>query len=75
MASVPATAKPAATGLVAATTAQLRRHAPFDAMAEAHVAFLVERLQLAYFPEGEVILAGGAGMPPLHGELADAPEG
>lgn len=63
MASVPGTATSAATGLVAATTAQLRRHAPFDAMQEAHVAFLVERLKLAYFPEGEVILAGGAGVP------------
>jgi CBS domain-containing protein len=63
MASAPGTAAPPATGLAAATAAQLRRHAPFDAMAEAHVAFLVERLKLAYFPEGEVILAGGAGIP------------
>ncbi len=63
MTTVTGSAAPAATGLVAATTAQLRRHAPFDAMEEAHVAFLVERLKLAYFPEGEVILAGGAGIP------------
>ncbi|MBK8325279.1 MAG: CBS domain-containing protein [Betaproteobacteria bacterium] len=63
MASVPGTASSSATGLVAATTAQLRRHAPFDAMQDAHVAFLAERLKLAYFPEGEVILAGGAGIP------------
>ena len=51
------------TGLVAATIAQLRRHAPFDAMEEAHLALLVDRAKLAYFPEGEVILEGGAGVP------------
>ena len=32
-------------------------------MKESHLAFLVARLQLAYFPEGEVILEGGRGVP------------
>ena len=48
---------------MASTMAALRRHAPFDAMQESHLAFLVSRLKLAYFPEGEVILEGGKGIP------------
>jgi CBS domain-containing protein len=50
-------------GIVASTIASLRRHSPFDAMDEAHLAFLAERLKLAYYPAGEVILAGGTGVP------------
>jgi CBS domain-containing protein len=65
MASAPGTEKTSAsiTGLVASTMATLRRHAPFGAMHEGHLAFLVSRLKLAYFPEGEAILEGGKGIP------------
>src|SRR5512139_825419 len=66
MASTPESGAPApaaATGLVASTMATLRRHAPFNAMRESHLAFLASRLKLAYFSEGEVILEGGQGIP------------
>ncbi|MCW5590912.1 MAG: CBS domain-containing protein [Burkholderiales bacterium] len=66
MASTPEGGAPApasATGLVASTMATLRRHAPFNAMRESHLAFLASRLRLAYFSEGEVILEGGQGIP------------
>ncbi len=63
MSSAPGTPATSITGLVASTMAALRRHAPFDAMQESHLAFLVSRLKLAYFPEGEVILEGGQGIP------------
>ncbi len=61
--ATPSAAAPSATGVVASTVAALRRHAPFDAMQESHLSFLVSRLKLAYFPEGEVILEGGKGIP------------
>ena len=36
---------------------QLARHAPFDRMESMHLLWLLERLQLAYYAQGEVILA------------------
>lgn len=32
-------------------------HAPFDRMEAAHILWMVERMQLAYYPAGEIILA------------------
>jgi len=35
----------------------LRRFAPFDRMEREHLAYFVQRLELAYYPKGEVILS------------------
>jgi CBS domain-containing protein len=47
--------------LVDGTIDQLRSHPPFDAMARADLAYLVDRLTLAYFPRDAVILTANAG--------------
>ncbi len=44
----------------------LARHAPFDRMAAADLAFVVPRLQLAYFAAGREILAPGDAVAALH---------
>ena len=49
--------------LVAGTVAQLRRHAPFDRMEEAHLRLLASRLKLAYYPAETVVLDHGMGIP------------
>ena len=49
--------------LIAATIAQLRRHAPFDRMEETDLEFLASRLKLAYFPAETVILESKSGIP------------
>jgi CBS domain-containing protein len=41
--------------------AALRGHAPFDEMDEASLRFLASRLQLAYYPAGETLLAPESG--------------
>lgn len=48
---------------IAATIAQLRRHAPFDRMAEGELELLATRLKLAYFPAETVILESRSGIP------------
>ena len=53
--------------LIAAAIAQLRRHAPFDAMEEADIELLASRLKLAYFPAETVILESKSGA--LQGQL------
>ena len=52
-----------ANSLIAATVDHLARFAPFDRMAREHLAWLADRLKLAYFAKGEVVLA------PEHGEV------
>jgi len=47
--------------LIAATTQELRRHAPFDAMAPAELDLLASRLRVRYFARGEVLLAPARG--------------
>lgn len=54
---------PAAPALVAATVDHLARFAPFDAMSPEDLAWLAERLKLAYYAKGEVVLS------PRHGEV------
>ena len=49
--------------LAAGTIAQLRRHAPFDRMEEAHLRLLASRLKLAYYPAEAVIIDHGMGIP------------
>lgn len=49
--------------LVDTAAAQLRRHAPFDRMEEAHLRLLASRLTLAYFPAESVIIEHGMGVP------------
>jgi CBS domain-containing protein len=49
--------------IAAGTVAQLRRHAPFDRMEEAHLRLLASRLKLAYYPAETVILDHGMGIP------------
>jgi CBS domain-containing protein len=38
------------------TMESLRRHAPFDRMAQAHLEFLAKHLRLAFYPKGEVLI-------------------
>ncbi len=57
---MPATTSIAAT-LVKATVDELRRYSPFDHMDEVHLTYLVERLRIAYFPAGEVVLSPNDG--------------
>jgi CBS domain-containing protein len=38
------------------TIESLRRHAPFDRMAPAHLEFLAKHLRLAFYPKGEVLI-------------------
>jgi CBS domain-containing protein len=45
------------------TIEELRRHAPFSAMARAHLGELVAKLSLAYFPAGRQILSPEHGVP------------
>lgn len=40
----------------------LRRHAPFDRMASAHVEYLAQRLSLAFYSRGDVIVDPDAGV-------------
>jgi CBS domain-containing protein len=47
--------------IVQATTEQLKRHAPFDRMAAADLAFLVAGLKLAYFGRGRIITSSRSG--------------
>lgn len=49
--------------LIAATIAQLRKHAPFDRMEEADLELLASRLKLAYYPAETVILESKSGIP------------
>jgi CBS domain-containing protein len=51
-----------APGLVAATLAALRQHAPFDEMEPAALRFLAARLRLAYFPRGQRIVGPESGV-------------
>lgn len=53
---------PAAAALIAATVAHLARFAPFDAMAAEHLAWLAERLSLAYYAKGEIVLDPSRGV-------------
>lgn len=48
--------------LTQATVDQLRRHAPFDLMEESHLLWLAQRLHLAYYARGEIILSPGQGL-------------
>lgn len=50
--------------IAAATLEFLRRYAPFSRMHDNVLQFAIERLELAYFAQGEVILA------PQHGDVA-----
>jgi CBS domain-containing protein len=52
-----------ATSLLLATTQDLRRHAPFSEMEEAHVKWMASRLQLTYFPAGTEALKPEDGPP------------
>jgi CBS domain-containing protein len=51
----------AANALTTATIEQLIRFAPFDRMEREHLAWLAERLKLAYYAKGEVLLAPDRG--------------
>src|SRR5512143_108985 len=52
-----------ASSLAHATVEALRQHLPFSAMAEADLAWLVERLSVIYQPQGATLLEAG-GSPP-----------
>ncbi len=55
------------TSLYAQIARELRPHAPFDAMAEADLLWLTQRLQVAYFNEGALLLSPDQrGEPALH---------
>ncbi|HEX5364562.1 MAG TPA: prohead protease, partial [Gallionella sp.] len=41
---------------------QLVRHAPFDRMERTHLLWMLERMRLAYYPQGEVIAAPERGV-------------
>ncbi len=43
--------------LLAAVIEHLRRFAPFDRMEREHLAFYIQRLELAYYPKGEIVLS------------------
>lgn len=45
-----------APSLISSTAAELRNHAPFDAMDSASLTYLTRRLKLEYFPQGSPIL-------------------
>lgn len=47
--------------LIAATVEHLRRYAPFNQMELAHVRSLAARLQLGYYPKGEILLSPDQG--------------
>ena len=47
--------------LVVATAEHLARFAPFDSMAKEHLLWLAERLKLAYYGKGEVLLSPDSG--------------
>jgi HPt (histidine-containing phosphotransfer) domain-containing protein len=49
--------------LILATAEHLARFAPFDSMAKEHLIWLAERLKLAYYGKGEVLLS------PDHGDV------
>ncbi|HET9652827.1 MAG TPA: prohead protease, partial [Usitatibacter sp.] len=51
------------TTLVAGAVAQLRRHAPFDRMEEAHLRLLASRVKVAYYPAESVIIDRAMGVP------------
>ncbi len=55
--------RPVAPSLAAATIRDLRRHAPFDRMDEADVAWLVARLAVVYFPPDSLLLEPASGVP------------
>lgn len=52
---------PAANSLILATAEHLGRFAPFDGMARDHLLWLAERLKLAYYGKGEVLLSPAGG--------------
>jgi len=52
-----------APSLFQATTTDLKRYAPFDAMEEGHLRFLVERLTLSYFSAGATLIDPNHGVP------------
>jgi CBS domain-containing protein len=54
---------PIATSLLVATVQDLRRHAPFSEMEQAHVEWMSSRLHLTYFPSGTEVLKPEAGPP------------
>ncbi|MGA9163668.1 MAG: DUF294 nucleotidyltransferase-like domain-containing protein [Thiobacillus sp.] len=54
---------PIASSLLHATIETLRSHAPFSDMAEADLAWLVERLSVAYFPQDTTLLEAGGTSP------------
>ena len=56
------TSRPVATSLAAATIAELRRHAPFDDMAQVDLAWMVGRLALVYFPPDAIVLQPSDGV-------------
>lgn len=47
--------------VLAPTIEFLRRHAPFDRMAPAHVEFLAKHLRLAFYPKGEPVIESARG--------------
>ncbi|MEW6119236.1 MAG: DUF294 nucleotidyltransferase-like domain-containing protein [Pseudomonadota bacterium] len=55
--------QPLANSLHRATLDALRRQAPFSAMAEADVVWLVQRLSVAYFAQGDTLLEPGDAAP------------
>lgn len=52
-----------APSLINATMEDLRRHAPFSEMKPAHLAWMAERLKLAYYPSGAIVLEPASGVP------------
>lgn len=52
-----------APSLFQATSADLKRYAPFDVMDEIHLRFLVERLTLSYFSAGATLIDPSHGVP------------
>ena len=49
--------QPRSNSLITATAEHLRRYAPFNQMEPAHVLGLAGRLQLGYYPKGEILLS------------------
>jgi CBS domain-containing protein len=52
---------PAPNSLILATVDHLSRFAPFDSMAKEHLIWLAERLKLAYYGKGEVLISPETG--------------
>ena len=54
---------PTPSSLLHATIEQLQKHAPFDQMDKSHLDFLVNHLQLGYYPKDAVIINPAQGAP------------